>query len=359
VRNARAPPAPAAPTRTTGRDDVTSPEEPPKQSVQSAWVLRLRREAEELQSDDMARITYIGLLIATYTNVEGGQAWPAPATLAGISGYSEDMVRRCITALIGVGLLARKRRQGKSSLLQLLLPASSDPLDWHPHLYPFWEARQAAAARRDRSAARRAQITTPVATGTEIPRRDGAPKGRTPVASGNPEHPSRRGIQDREHPSRRDENTRRVGDFRTPVASGGYLDQSSTSGRDPDNDQDRAGPVPRPQVGARKADHDQPRPSSVLQALPGGGRSPGGQSPLLLPVPTAPAPLPDLARIADHMSELYGVVLPRRYAAPVALAVLEGAGLDLPDPTAYVIAALDADPDRYRPPIDRRAVGDS
>jgi hypothetical protein len=339
---------------------VTSPDEQPVQSIQSAWVLRLRREAERLQCDDMARITFVGLLIATHTDAKGAGAFMAPATLAGISGYSEDMVRRCIAALVGIGLLSRRRRQGKTSVYQLLLPAGSGDLDWAPHMVTFEQARQAAAARRARSAARNAKASTPVATGFKSTRRDGAPETRTPVASGNPEYPSRRGTQDREHPSRRPENTRRVGDFRTPVASGGYLDQSSTSGRDPDNDQDRAGPVPRPQVGAREADHDQPRPSSVLQALPGGGRSPGGQAPLLLPVPTAPAPLPDLARIADHMSELYGVVLPRRYAAPVALAVLEGAGLDLTDPTAYVIAALDADPEQYRPPMpDRRAVGDS
>jgi hypothetical protein len=332
-------------------------DEQPKQSVQSAWVLRLRREAERMQDDDMARILYVGLLIATYTNAAGGDAWPAPATLARISGYSEDMVRRCIAALIGVGLLARRRRQGQASLLQLLLPATSEPMDWRPHLVPFWQARDAAARRRAKSAAR-AGI---VATGTENPRRAGEQPTRTPVASGNPEHPSRRGIQDREHPSRRPENTRRVGESRTPVASGGYLDQSSTSGRDPDTDQDLAWPVPQPQVRAREAGDE--RSHSGLQALQGGGR-PGrgtpGQSPLLLTVPTAPlAPL-DHALIAAHMTELYGVPVPVRVAATTAVRIADGQ--DLPDPTAAVLAALDADPDRYRPAIPdarRRAAGDS
>ncbi|WP_333771917.1 hypothetical protein [Streptomyces sp. IBSBF 2435] len=334
-------------------------DEQPKQSVQSAWVLRLRREAERLQCDDMARITFVGLLIATHTDAKGAGAFMAPATLAGISGYSEDMVRRCIAALVGIGLLLRQRRQGKTSVYQLLVPAGAGDLDWSPHLLPFEQARQAAARRRTRSAERSAaNSSTPVATGVEDARRDGAPESRTPVASGNSEHPSRRGIQDPEHPSRRPENARRVGEPRMPVASGGYLDQSSTSGRDPETDQERAGLVAQPQVGAREAAQDESAPG--LQALPGGGRGPAGdhQAPLLLSVHTGPPALPDLARIADRMTALYGVIIPRRFAAPVALDVLGDLGLDLPDPTAYVIAALDADPDRYRP-TEPRAAGAS
>jgi hypothetical protein len=192
---------------------VTSPDiEQPKQSVQSAWVLRLRREAERVQCDDMARITFVGLLIATHTDAKGGGAFMAPATLAGISGYSVDMVRRCIAALVAVGLLERRRRQGTTSIYQLLLPATSDALDWHPHLQTFEQARQAAAARRARSPS--APPRRPRYPSRRVP--------RTPVATGHrrAEHPSRRGNQ----------NTRRVGELRiqntrrdaprTPVASG-------------------------------------------------------------------------------------------------------------------------------------------
>ncbi|BBB00599.1 hypothetical protein RVR_10598 [Actinacidiphila reveromycinica] len=123
-----------------------------------------------------------------------------------------------------------------------------------------------------------------------------------------------------------------------------------------------AGLSPQPQVRAREAANDISPPG--LQAIDGGGRGTAtGQGPLLLPVPTA-APVPaDLARIADRMTSLYGVAIPRRFAAPVALDVL--GDLDLPDPTGYVLAALDADPARYRPPLPDadtrapRAAGDS
>jgi hypothetical protein len=311
----------------------------------------------------MPRVLFVGLLIASYTDAEGGNAWPSPATLAAASGYSVDQVRRCIAALVGVGLLVRTRRQGKPSLLQLLLPATAGDLDWRPHLAAFAEARQASARRRARSAERTAQTAErPSRRGHENTRRDGATETRTPIASGDSERPSRRGIQ--QGPP--DQNTHR-GAPTTPIATGienarrvGGVPSTPTYGRDLDRDQDVSGPVPQPQVGAREsAPPDRP---PGLQALPGGGRGPVGdrQAPLLLTVHTTAPPAADLTVIADRMSELYGVVLPRRYAAPVALAVLDG--LDVPDPTAHVLAALTADPGRYRPPIPDappRAAGDS
>jgi hypothetical protein len=61
-----------------------------------------------------------------------------------------------------------------------------------------------------------------------------------------------------------------------------------------------------------------------------------------------PAPL-DHALIAAHMTGLYGAPVPVRRAATTAVEIL--GDLDLPDPTAYVLAALDAEPGRYRPPL--------
>lgn len=118
------------------------------------------------------------------------------------------------------------------------------------------------------------------------------------------------------------------------------------------------GLVPQPQVRAREAEHGNPPPG--LKALPGGGHGPGGQPPLLLTVPTAPpAPL-DHALIAAHMTSLYGVPVPVRVAATTAVRIADG--LDLPDPTAYVLQVLDAAPHLFRPEIPdarRHAAGDS
>lgn len=90
----------------------------------------------------------------------------------------------------------------------------------------------------------------------------------------------------------------------------------------------------------------------ALRALEGGGRNPGGQSPLLLPVhDTAQAPAPDHRLIAAELTALYGAHVAVRQAAVTALAVLgELSDQQRPaDPTAWVLAAVRRDPGRYRP----------
>jgi hypothetical protein len=124
------------------------------------------------------------------------------------------------------------------------------------------------------------------------------------------------------------------------------------------------GPVAQPQVGAREAGgKDEFHPG--LQALNGGGRGGGGQAPLLLSVheeaPASPAVPADYRLIAEAMTALYGVPVRLDHAARTALQVL---GDQRPaDPTAHVLAALQADPDAYRPTVQpaarRRAAGNS
>lgn len=96
-----------------------------------------------------------------------------------------------------------------------------------------------------------------------------------------------------------------------------------------------------------------------LRAIEGCGRpdrTGGQQQPLLLSVHSAGPVPPDHQRIGERMAALYGTPVPRRLVATTVLAVL--GDLDLPDPTAYVLAALDADPGRYRPPIPTQRAAD-
>jgi hypothetical protein len=108
-------------------------------------------------------------------------------------------------------------------------------------------------------------------------------------------------------------------------------------------------PVAQPQVGAREVVGNDDSSPPDLHAIDGGGKGGGrvGQAPLLMSVQD-PAPL-DHALIAAHMTALYGTPVPVRLAATTAVQMTDH--LDLPDPTAYVLAALDADPGRYRPPL--------
>jgi hypothetical protein len=115
-------------------------------------------------------------------------------------------------------------------------------------------------------------------------------------------------------------------------------------------------------VGAREtAPADRP---PDLQALPGGGRAPGGQPPLLLPVPHAPQPRQETAApprldarlLADRLTDLYGVPVRRDQALRLALDVL---GDHHPhDPTTTALDTIAAAPERYRPQLHlRRAAG--
>lgn len=334
---------------------MTSDEQPHKQSPRTAWILYLRREALRMNRAEVSTIAHVGIIYATFADWDGTNLRPGVGTLAAITGRSEDTVSRCLTVLANAGLIERRRRQGGKTAVAHLLAPLTETTDWEPLLVPFSETRQAAYRRRQKSKA----AEEAAARAAHNPSGDGfqnpSPSGELePVPVGGTEEPrTRPGTGRQPVPGRVPE----------PVPVGGVLEQSSTSGRDTLIDREMPGLVDQPQVGAREAGGQEDF-SPGLQALDGGGRGGGGQAPLLLSVRSEPTAPPDLGRIADHMSALYGVVLPRRYAAPVALEIL-GDLDDLPDPTAYVVAALDADPDRYRPALPpaaaptRLAAGDS
>lgn len=326
-------------------------------SPRTAWILYLRREALRMDRAEVSTIAHVGIIYATFADWDGTSIHPGVGTLATITGKSEDTVSRCLTALTSAGLIERKRRQGGKTATAHLLAPLTETTDWEPLLLPFSETRQAAYRRRQKSKAAAEESANRTA---HNPSGDGF---KNPSPSGDLDTVPVGGTEDSRTRPRTGQQPV-PGRVAEPVPVGGVRIPSSTSGRDTHTDREMPGLVAQPQVRAPEAEDKDESPPG-LQALDGGGRGGGGQAPLLLSVHSEPAAPPDLGRIADHMSALYGVVLPRRYAAPVALQIL-GDLDDLPDPTAYVVAALDADPARYRPPLPdavpaptRRAASDS
>jgi hypothetical protein len=362
-----------------------------KESVRSAWTRTLRQEALRMRSAAVSRIVHVGIIIATYADSDGTHATMAGPTLAAITGYSEETITRATRVLVAVGLMERKRRPNLTAMHTLLMPLGD--VDWNAHLHLYTNNRQ--QARRQQAKAEEVQrrlaevdpgdVLNPFtpAYWAANPDSDWRPLGdpewqpptgdtrnpsadavRNPFPTGGPEPVpdgdsgtrSRRGVHNSGTRPRTGTEPDR-GRSPEPVPDGGEHSYLPSVGH-PLTDTDLVEPVPQPQVRAREAganDH----PSPQLQAIEGGGHGQaGGQAPLLLSVHTGPAAPLDHALIAGHMTDLYGVPVPVRVAATTAVRIADG--LDLPDPTAYVLAALDATPDAYRPDIPaarRRAAG--
>lgn len=380
------PSRPAPPEETT----VSSSDNERVESVRSAWTRRLRQEALRMRRPEVSKIIHVGVIIATYADADGTNATMAVPTLAGVVGCSQETVTRAVRVLVAVGLMDRKRRPNRTATHTLLIPLGA--VDWDAHLHLYTATRQRARrerilqeevwrrlAEQDRADPSNPYCAaywaanpdsnwrplsdpdwtppTPTAVTAEPAGTPSADAIRNPFPTGVPEPVPAGGSGTRSRGGFRDSGTRSrtgaepvPGRGPEPVPDGGVHRVLPPVG-DPSSDTDLVGPVPQPQVRARETGQDES--PATLQALAGGGRAPGGQPPLLLPVPD-PAPL-DHALIAAHMTGLYGTPVPVRRAAHTAVEIL--GDLDPPDPTAHVLAALDADPGRYRPHLPLHPTG--
>ncbi|MFB0617283.1 hypothetical protein [Streptomyces sp. AGS-58] len=276
-----------------------------KQSVRNAWINRLRDEALRMRRVEVSKCVQIGILIGTYADADGTNAFPSGKTLAAIAGCTEETVTRCVKVLMAVGLLRRKRRPNQSSMYLLLLPMGKR-VPWEEHLHLYTDTRQ---ARRKKELKEKgiAEALAGRESGAGEPRnpfRDGVPD--TVPAGGSGQSGTRSGTGGDTVPERGPE----------PVPAGG--DQySPTRGRDPEPDQTRLGfpPQPQPRAGkvledvGRSAGEDDPaigdcevcgtplvRPGKRCSVhrepqgrrRPREGRAKPVQGPLLLPVPRTP-----------------------------------------------------------------------
>lgn len=115
------------------------------QSVRNAWTNALRAEVLRVGRTipEVARVVTVGMWIATYADADGSNSFPSRATLATLSGCSQETITRCVNVLMHVGVLVRRRRPNASTVYQLLIPTGR--LDWDAHIHFVTETRQRKA----------------------------------------------------------------------------------------------------------------------------------------------------------------------------------------------------------------------
>lgn len=212
------------------------------QSVRNAWINRLRDEALRMKRTEVSKCVHIGILIGTYADADGTNAFPAGKTLAAIAGCTEETVTRCVKVLLAVGLLSRKRRPNQSSMYLLVVPMGK-AVPWVDHLHLYTETRQARRKRDIKAQEVAAAYGTPAPEAPRNPLQNGV---RNPFQDGGPE-PVPAGDSG-------DLGTRSGTVPETvlergpePVPAGGDH-KSPTSGRDPGTDHTEADVVSQPQV---------------------------------------------------------------------------------------------------------------
>lgn len=219
------------------------------QSVRNAWTNALRAEVLRVgrRIPEVARVVTVGMWIATYADADGSNAFPGRDTLATLSGCSQETVTRSVRVLMGVGVLARKRRPNASAMYQLLMPLGGG-LDWQAHIHHMTETRQRVARRKEKE--QKAAEATRNASGdavrkasaTDVP--DSVRVGGSEPTPGTPD--SVRGRPRNASPDA----------VRTASASGVYQ-YRPTFGRDPLPDHTLAGRSPQPPKRAGEAVKDE------------------------------------------------------------------------------------------------------
>jgi hypothetical protein len=131
----------------------------PIQSPKAAWILALRAEVlrpqlrEQLTGRQLRHLALVGTVgnwIASFADADGGGAYPERETIAALAGCSVETVSRAVRVLVGLGVLARRRRPNQSPVYQLLMPVGR--LDWPAALAWFGDSRQRSWIEKKRRA---------------------------------------------------------------------------------------------------------------------------------------------------------------------------------------------------------------
>ena len=271
------------------------------QSVRNAWTNALRAEVLRVgrRIPEVSRVVTVGMWIATYADADGSNAFPGRDTLAILSGCSQETVTRAVKVLMGVGVLARKRRPNASAMYQLLMPLGSKGLDWASHIHHMTETRQRKAyakkkADRVAEVTRTASTDAVESTATPVENPSDSVRGRVPdsVRDGGSEPVKR--IPDSVHGRPRKASVDAV---RTASVAGAYQ-YIPTSGRDPLPDHTLAGLSPQPPKRAGEAVKD--------ESSTGGGAGAGAPRDAALAFVRARQPLDRCADPECRMPLPYG-----------------------------------------------------
>ncbi|TLQ45787.1 helix-turn-helix domain-containing protein [Streptomyces marianii] len=277
------------------------------QSVRNAWINRVRDEALRARRPEVSKAAHVGIIIATYADADGSNAFPSTATLSAIAGCTEETVTRCVRLLKATELMAAKRRPNQSTVYQLLIP--TERINWAAHMHIWGESRQAKARRlaKEKAAAELAAKADPRNPSGDAVRNPSPAGDPEPVPGGAPTDSGTRPRTAPEPVPGRDPE---------PVPGGTYQ-YPPTSGRDPHPDHTLAGLSPQPPTaGAREeqqaaAAPQQPRlvppPSGGRRAARGpaktGSSGEARQQPLLISVRTPPHMPEDHAQTATTASD--------------------------------------------------------
>ncbi|WP_033818901.1 hypothetical protein [Kitasatospora sp. MBT63] len=223
----------------------------PVESVRTVWTRALRNEVLRF-GKRLSRVGVVGAWLATYGNADGTRCHPGVQRLAGLSGYSEEVVSNCLTVLERVRMVSVARRPNDTTVYRLLMPVARP--EWELFLPLLEDTRQkrAYAAKKARDIEARS-ASEPVHGRATEPVHSGVPE---PVHVGGSGTRPQTGSEDSEpvHGRVRNPSTDR---FRNPSTAGG-TSTAPTSGRGTHKDMDTADPVPQPQVRAgARGENDQ------------------------------------------------------------------------------------------------------
>ncbi|WP_370221108.1 helix-turn-helix domain-containing protein [Kitasatospora sp. MAP12-22] len=221
--------------------------------MRSVWTRTLRNEVLRV-GKRLARVGAVGVWLATFANADGSRCFPGRDKLAGLTGFSEPAVSRCLQVLEAVGMISGKRRPNNNTEYQLVIPVGGP--DWGSVLHIVEETRQkrARAVQKLREIEERERMVSGDTVRTVSPA--GVPDSVPGGGSGEcPGTPSESLDSVRGHPWTVSGDT-----VRTVSPAGGT--QSPTSGRYPLTHTETAEPSPQPQVraGARGENDQSPPP---------------------------------------------------------------------------------------------------
>ncbi|MEU3620632.1 hypothetical protein ABZ725_51610 [Streptomyces sp. NPDC006872] len=234
------------------------------QSVRNAWTNALRAEVLRVgrRIPEVSRVVTVGMWIATYADADGSNAFPGRDTLAALADCSQESVTRAVKVLMGVGVLARKRRPNASAMYQLLIPVGSKGLPWEQHIHHMTDTRQRRAHAKKKADEAAADARTASVDAVENHYGPGdnqadSVRGRVPDsvrAGGSGQRPWTRS----ENPDsvRGRPRTASVDAFRT-ASTDAPTSTEPTYGRDPLPDHTLAGLSPQPQPRAGEAAKDE------------------------------------------------------------------------------------------------------
>lgn len=230
------------------------------QWVSTAWINAMRDEVLRVGRDlpEVARVVGIGVWIATFAEKDGSNAFPSRETLATLAACSQETVTRAVKVLIGVGVLARRRRPNTSAMYQLLIPLGSKGLPWDKHIHHMTVTRQRKAhakakAERLAEAARTASVDAVEKPADPVENQADSVRGRVPdsvrVGGSGPSRENPDSVHGRPRTASTDA-------FRT-ASMDAPTKPTTTCGSDPLPDHNLAGLSRQPPKRAREAVKDE------------------------------------------------------------------------------------------------------